>query len=137
MLISGTYGGIFRGTKMLDRFNRALEKVAGRLGRYPVMLMLSFGVCALFCNQTIGAIMQSQLSSSLYGDEPAEREAKMLHMENSVILVAGLVPWCIASSVPLAMLGSNAASIPIAFYLWLVPAFTLIASLKKGKKSAA
>ena len=61
-----------------------------------------------------------------------ERYEKMSDMENSVILVAGLVPWCIASSVPLGMLGANARSIPAALYLWMVPLARLIA-LKIGK----
>ncbi len=119
LLISGTYGGIFRGTGLLDGINRKLLHAKERIGRFPVMLLLSAGVCALFCNQTIGAIMVSQLSDGLYGED--EKKRKMLDMENSVILIAGLVPWCIACSVPLAMLGADASSIPFAVYLWLVP----------------
>lgn len=130
LLISGTYGGIFRGTGMLEAFNKRLVRLSGRIGRYPAMLLLSMCTCALFCNQTIGAIMQNQLSASLFGDTEPEKEDKMIAMENSVILVAGLVPWCIASSVPLSMLGANAASLPFAFFLWLLPLFTVIRQKK-------
>lgn len=45
----------------------------------------------------------------------------MLDIENSAILEAGLVPWCIACSVPLAMLGADYRSALAGFYLWLVP----------------
>ena len=55
----------------------------------------------------------------------------MLDMENSVIVLAGLVPWCIASSVPLAMLGAGASSLPAAVYLWLVPLWWAVRNRKK------
>lgn len=133
LLISGTYGRIFHGTGMLKPVNESIRRRAEKIGRFPAMILLSAGACGLFCNQTIGAIMVNQLSTSLYGDDESERYAKMLDMENSVILVAGLVPWCIASSVPLQMLGADARSIPAAMYLWMVPLTRLIA--RKFKKS--
>lgn len=133
LLISGTYGGIFRGTGLLSAVNEKLSALASRIGRYPVMLILGAGVCALFCNQTIGAIMQSQLADGLYGDSEEEKYSKMIDMENSVILEAGLVPWCIACSVPLAMLGADVRSVPFAFYIWLLPIFWFITGKKKFK----
>lgn len=126
LLVSGTYGAIFRGAELLLPVKRALSALAGRIGRYPVMLSISAGVCMLFCNQTISAIMLSNLSDDLYGDTEAERKNKMLDMENSVILVAGLVPWCIACSVPLAMMGVDARAVPFAFYLWLLPLYRVL-----------
>lgn len=121
LLISGTYGGIFRGTNLLSGLTEKLLQIAGRIGRYPLMLVMSFFVSGLFCNQTIGIIMQNQLSDGLYGSSEEECSRKMLDIENSVVLVAGIVPWCIASSVPLAMLGVDARAVLVGFYLWLVP----------------
>ena len=129
LLISGTYGGIFRGTGMLEGVNGKLSALAKKVGRFPAMVLISLGSCGLFCNQTIGAIMVSQLSDGLYGE--SEKQAKMLDMENSVIVLAGLVPWCIASSVPLAMLGAGASSLPAAVYLWLVPLWWAVRNRKK------
>ena len=134
LLISGTYGGIFRGTGMLDGVNRKLTSLTKRIGRFPVMILLSLGSCGLFCNQTIGAIMVDQLSAPLYGEDEASE--RMLDMENSVILLAGLVPWCIASSVPLSMLGAGVSALPFSFYLWLVPLWWLIRSPKRTRKAA-
>lgn len=50
------------------------------------------------------------------------------------IIIAGLVPWCIACSVPLAMMGVNYGAVPFAFYLWLIPIYYLI-RLRFGSKS--
>lgn len=129
LLISCSYGSIFRGTGLLEGVNRAVSRTAARIGRFPVMLLLAVGTSALFCNQTISAIMQSNLSDSLYGED--ERGVKMLDMENSVIVLAGLVPWCIACSVPLTMMGADARSVPLAFYLWLIPLWWLIRGRSK------
>lgn len=129
LMISGTYGGIFRSTGLLDGLTEKLKRISAKIGRYPLMLIMSFFVCGLFCNQTIGIIMQNQLSDGLYGEN--ENAKKMLDIENSVVLTAGLVPWCIASSVPLAMLGVDAKALPFGFYLWLLPLIYLI-SHKKG-----
>lgn len=129
LFLSGSYGGIFRKTGMLSPLTEKLKQLSVKVGRYGTMLLLSVGVCAVFCNQTIGAIMQSQLSAALYGDDEEEKYAKMMDMEDTVILIAGLVPWCIASSVPLTMLDADLRSLPFAFYLWLVP---LCSGLKKS-----
>ena len=52
-----------------------------------------------------------------YGD----REELALDIENSAILIAGLIPWSIACSIPLAMLGAATGAVPYALLLWLIP----------------
>lgn len=126
LIVSSSYGEIFRGTELLAPVNQKLNAWAKRIGRFPVMLGLGAGMCALFCNQTIGVIMQNQLSEAMYGNSEMEKRRKMLDIENSAILLAGVVPWCIACSVPLGMLNADIRSIPFAFYLWLLPLYWLI-----------
>ena len=133
LLVSGCYGGIFRGTDLLAPLTEKLSALSRRLGRFAVMILLGFGVSAVFCNQTISVIMQNQLAAGLYGDDPAERQARMLDIADSVTVIAGLVPWCIASSVPRSMLGVGVSSIPLTFYLWLLPLYRLLGGLKKRK----
>ena len=135
LLVSCSYGKIFEGAALLAPVNRRLVSLSERIGRFPVMLLLGIGVAAVFCNQTIGAIMQSNLSADLYGDSEEEKNRKMLDIENSVITIAGIVPWCIASSVPLTMLGAGVSSLPCAFYLWFVPLWWLIRSGRRTQYS--
>ena len=132
LLISGTYGGIFRETGMLSPVTEKLTVLAGKIGRYPAMLLMSFVVCAMFCNQTISAIMQSQLSAPLY--KPEEKAEKMLDMENSVILTAGLVPWCIACSVPFRMLDVGPKALFFGFYPMLLPLCFCVKRVWERKK---
>ena len=132
LLISGTYGGIFRETGMLSPVTDKLMALAGKIGRYPAMLLMSFVLCAMFCNQTISAIMQSQLSAPLY--KPEERAEKMLDLENSVILTAGLVPWCIACSVPFSMLDVGPKALFFGFYPILLPLCFCVKQVRERKK---
>lgn len=131
LILSGTYGGIFHGTGMLDGLSEKLIMLKGKIGKFPVMILLSFAVCIVFCNQTIGIIMLDQLSEGLYGKSDFEKVRKMLDIEDSVVVIAGLVPWCIACSVPLAMLGVGSQAVVFAFYLWLIPICTYFKNRKQ------
>ena len=121
LLLSSGCAGIFEGTRMLASIESALEKCARRIGRFPAMVLASFGACAIFCNQTIGIIMCRQCMHKNYGEDEDERIRMMLDIENSVVTIAGLVPWCIACSVPLRMLGCDMRSLPFACFLYLIP----------------
>ena len=121
LLLSSGIAGIFEGTGMLSSLEGALGRMAKRFGRFPAMVATSIGVCCVFCNQTIGIIMCRQCMSKNYGTSPEERISMMLDIENSVVTIAGIVPWCIASSVPLRMLGCDMRSLPFAAFLYLIP----------------
>jgi NhaC family Na+:H+ antiporter len=133
LLISSAFSGIFEGTKMLSSVEGAFAKLSRKIGRFGAMIVSAFAVCAVFCNQTIGIIMCRQCMGGNYGSSDEEKKEMMLDMENSVITIAGLVPWCIASSVPLSMLGCDVRSLPFAAYLFLLPLFWFL-KRKREKK---
>jgi len=119
LLVSGCFGGLLRGTGLLDRVYGVIDRLNGKIGRFPTVVLLSLTSCMVFCNQTVGAVLVDKLSEGLFSGE--EKYDKMLAMEDSVIPLAGLVPWCIASSVPLATMGVGAGALLFSFFLWLVP----------------
>lgn len=136
LLLSSGCAGIFEGTRMLESIENGLKRLSGRIGRFPALVLTSLGACAVFCNQTIGIIMCRQCMSKNYGDTPEERTAFMLDIENSVVPLAGMVPWCIASSVPLGMLGCGMSALLLSAYLYLLPIcwyFTLKIRAKKDR----
>ena len=136
LLLSSAFSGIFEGTKMLAGVENAFARLSRRIGRFGAMIVSAFAVCAVFCNQTIGIIMCRQCMGGNYGDGEAERREMMLDMENSVITIAGLVPWCIASSVPLGMLGCDVRSLPFACFLYLLPICWFLQRKFKKNRSA-
>ncbi len=134
LLISSACTGIFAETGMLRGIETATAKLCSRIGRFPAMAVVALGVSAVFCNQTIGAIMCRQIMGSNYDDTPQGHIDLMLDIENSVIVLAGLVPWCIACSVPMGMMGVGTECLPFAFYLYLLPLCRLIKSKKSVTK---
>lgn len=121
LLLSSGCAGIFEGTQMLASVEGTLARLCRRIGRFPAMVLASIAACSIFCNQTIGIIMCRQCMGGNYPHSREGRTELMLDIENSVVTISGLVPWCIACSVPLQMLGCDVRSLPFAAYLYLIP----------------
>ncbi len=127
LVISCMYSGIFEGTKMLESVQKQMEEACSRFGRFFVMILLSFFSAMIFCNQTIATLMCQNLLEKPYLDGGGSREELALDMENSVILISCMIPWCIGCSVPLAFFGVDVRAMPFAFYMYLVPIYYLAA----------
>lgn len=121
LLISCTYSGIFNGTGMLETLQARISQGCSKIGRYSMMLLLSFGSAAVFCNQTIATLMCSDLLSKPYEDAGASRQELAIDMENSVILIACFIPWSIGCSVPLSFFGMDYHALPYAVYMYTLP----------------
>ncbi|RGY96201.1 Na+/H+ antiporter NhaC family protein [Clostridium sp. AM58-1XD] len=117
VIISSAYSGIFKSTGMLDGIQEKAAALAGKMGRFAAQIVT--GICSggLFCNQTIGIIMAEQMLGSLYED-PQEQAADVC---NSIVMIAGLIPWSIAATGPLAMLEVGTEAIPYSILLYMVP----------------
>ncbi len=135
ILLSGTYSGIFEGTRMLDEVQHALTGLSRRLSCYAVTLLTSVGIIAVFCNQTVGVMMVRQLLGPVYERRGVSREDLALDLSNSLVVMVGLCPWCIACAVPLEMLGVGVEALPWAAFLYLLPLWWL--AVRRAKKPAA
>lgn len=126
LLLSNAVGGIFEGAKLLAPVEGLIARLARRIGRFGAMIITSVCACAVFCNQTIGIVMCRQCMHNSYGNSPDERNAMMLDIANSVTVIAALIPWCIACSVPITAMGCGLGAVPFAAYLYLLPLCWLI-----------
>ena len=81
------------------------------------MIVVSTLTAMVLCNQAVTSILSEQLLRRCYDD----REELAMDIENSGILIAGLIPWSIACSIPLAMLGADSSALLYALLLWLIP----------------
>lgn len=75
LLISSSYSGIFSGTGLLDELQEKLSRACTRFGRFTVMLMMSIGTAAVFCNQTIATLMCCDLLKKPYLEVGSSPEA--------------------------------------------------------------
>ena len=131
VLISSAYSGIFRETGMLEGIQEKMVSLAAHTGRFGAQVLLAVCSGSLFCNQTIGIILADQMLGGLYED-PQERAADIC---NSIVLIAGLIPWSIAATGPLAMLGAGTEALPYSLLLYLVPLTCLAAKAATGAAS--
>lgn len=115
--LAGLYSGILEGTGALKPLTGKSEALASKIGRFPAMIAVTTLCAAVLCNQAITCIMGTQLLEGAYDN----REELAIDIENSGIMIAGLIPWSIACSIPLAMLGAGNGAILYAALLWLLP----------------
>lgn len=87
----------------------------------PTSSCASLVAAIVLCNQTIVVMMEHQLIGAVYARDGAEHEEFAMDIANSGVLIAGLIPWCIACSVPLSALEVSAAAVPYACLLYLIP----------------
>ena len=119
LLFAGGCTGIIGGMELLKPAKDFLKRISARLGRYPTMVIASVASCMIFCNQTIAMIFCKELMEDVYTD--ATHQEFAADISCSVVTIAGLIPWCIACSVPLSMLGAGFDALPYACYLYLIP----------------
>lgn len=128
--ISSAYSGIFQKTGLLDRLQQAILTLSRRITPFGAMLCTSVLASAMACNQTLAIILTHQLCK----DAQPSREETAISLENSVVVVAPLIPWSIAGGVPLASVGAPMVSICFAFFLYLLPLWRLGAGKVRCKR---
>ena len=121
VMTTGLLAGLLEGLHVFDGVKGRLENVADQAGLFPAALVTSTAAAAVFCNQSIATVMGESFLRDSYEKHGATREEQAIDLENSGIITAPLIPWNIAGSIPLAMMGSDARAIPYAALLYLIP----------------
>ena len=121
LIISCEYSGIFDGTKMLEPVHIALSKSIRRIGRFATQFIFSIAATILFCNQTITTLLAAEALADPYEQTGGNMQELAIDMENSGIVIAGFIPWCLGCKVPLTFMNVGAEAIPYAVYIFLIP----------------
>ena len=127
--ISSSYSGIFKETKLLVSLKEHLKVFAKKTSNYFVIFLSSIISGAIACNQSLGIILTNELSEEL-----VDKRERAIILENTVVLLVGLIPWNIAMDVPLKTLDVGVISGLFAFYLYFLPLWNLFAGIIKEKK---
>ena len=121
VFVTSLYSGILEGIEALLPAKKTVDKMADKIGLFPSMTIVSTLVVMIFCNQSVMVIMDEQLLGESYEKRGAGRMERAMDIANSGVTIAGLVPWSIAISVPLTMLGADYSAVPFAALLYLIP----------------
>ena len=126
--ISSSYSGIFKETKMLVSLKKYLKEFSKRTSNYFVIFISAIVSGAIACNQSLGTILTNELCGEL-----VEKQKMAIILENTVILLVGLIPWNIAMGVPLKTIGVGFLSGIYAFYLYSLPLWNLFLGVMEEK----
>ena len=126
--ISSSYSGIFKETKMLVSLKKHLKDFSKKTSSYFVIFLSSIISGAIACNQSLGTILTNELCGEL-----VEKQRMAIILENTVILLVGLIPWNIAMDVPLKAIDVGFLSGIYAFYLYSLPLWNLFLGVMEEK----
>ena len=127
--ISSSYSGIFKETKMLVLMKKYLKEFSKKTSNYFVIFLSSIISGAIACNQSLGTILTYELCEEL-----EEKQNMAIILENTIVLLAGLIPWNIAMAVPLKTVDIGLMSGVFAFYLYFLALWNLFLGIIKEKK---
>ena len=128
--ISSSYSGIFKETKMLVLMKKYLKEFSEKTSNYLVIFLSSIISGAIACNQSLGIILTYELCEEL-----EDKQNMAIILENTIVLLAGLIPWNIAMAVPLKTIDIGLMSGLFAFYLYFLPLWNLFLGIIKEKLS--
>lgn len=132
--LSCAFSRIFEKTGLLDRVRALLGRIGEKTGTFSATALAGLFCSAVACNQTLGIILTTDLCRPFTSD----KRVLALRLEDTTVVLAGIIPWCIACSVPLATVGAPSGAALFAFYLWLLPLSGILreAVRKRTRKTA-
>ena len=108
------------------------EGLAGRITPCGAVTVTAVLASMISCNQTLSIMLTYQMGREIVEDGPE----LALQLENTVILIAALIPWSIAGAVPIVTIGAKTPCLLFAFYLYIVPMWNFVCNFVRYKKKA-
>lgn len=127
--LSSCYAGIFNGTGLLINLKEKIGRLGQKISPYGSLLCTSIGTSMIACNQTLSIMLTHQLCDEMIPDH----QEMAINLENTVVVLAPLIPWSIAGGVPLAAVGAPQISLLFAFYLYLIPLWNFFKTTYKKR----
>ena len=127
--ISSSYSGIFAKTDILKKLKEYIKFVSEKITDFGAILLTAVISSVIACNQSLAIILTEQICNQIM---PKKKLA--ISIENTVVVLAGLVPWSIAMAVPLRALEVVNSAGFFAFFLYILPLWHFFSALKKEKK---
>ena len=121
VLLSCASSGILNGAELLEPVKARLERMARRTGLYVTTAAVSVASAALLCNQSIALVLTGQMMGESFRRSGKDGLLLSQTLGNTAIVLAAVVPWSIAGSVPLEAMGASALAIPFSFLLFAAP----------------
>ena len=107
-----------------------MRRLSARITVFGSVLTASVFASAIACNQTLAIMLTHQVCDDLIED----KNVFASYLEDTAVVIAPLMPWSIAVSVPLTSIGAPAAALLAAFFLYLIPLWNLFLEIRQSKR---
>ena len=126
VIVSTAFAGLFAGTKILQSVQGYLNRAKSRSNLFLSTNIIGIASAAFGCTQTIAILLTEELLKEKYQENQLDNYQLAVDLENSVVILAPLIPWNIAGLIPATILMTDSGFIPFAFYLYFIPLFNYI-----------
>ena len=106
---------------MLADVQGKINQMMSRTGRFLMMLIMGFMTSIVFCSQTIAIMLCSDLMTKPYLQTGGNRTELPIDIENATVLISVMIPWNIACTVPLEMMGVGVKTLAYSYLIFLLP----------------
>lgn len=120
--ISSSYSGMFKGTHFLFGIQTFVRRMSGRITVFGSILLTSVFASMIACNQTLAIMLTHQACDAIIDD----KELFASYLEDTAVVVAPLIPWSIAVTVPLTSIGAPLAAVLTGWYLYFIPLWHIV-----------
>lgn len=131
-MVASVMGAVITSTGILDVLakNVLLKFIKNRTVLVFVTLVYCYVVNFLTAGgQTVSIIVTEQTFESTYEDMNISRKVLSRTLEDSGTLSAPIVPWGVATIYVMGVLGCSTAYIPYAWFIFIVPIFSMICAI--------
>ena len=136
VIASASFSGLLAKSGLIHHYETAIASMTRKIGPYLSSIITALFTASLGCTQTLAIIMNTHLLSKPYEDSGKTREELALDIEDSVVVLAVLIPWNVAGAIPLKMLDAPLQSLLFAYFMWTLPAIRLVwQTLKTRRKN--
>jgi NhaC family Na+:H+ antiporter len=133
VFFSGALPPLLKELGTLKPYQDRLARMAAKSCPFAAAFVSGILTSAIGCSQTLAVFLQVPLLEKVYPEQ--DKEKKALAIGSSSILLSAIVPWNIAMTAPLAILGASPLGGVFAFYLYLTPVVALLAEGRSVKRA--
>jgi len=125
IVVAFALSGVFEEAELLKDIEQWVQKISGKLGIFPTMIITSIVAGSFGCSQTLALMLAYQLMKKVYEVEGVDKYELAVDIEDTAIVLSALIPWNIAGAVPAATLSANSGFVPYSFYLYILPLMSM------------
>ena len=135
IFISCLISGVLDIISLISKIKDKIETFINEKQLFLITSLTAFVSSCIGCNQSISIVLTESLMKKAYLKANISKENLALHIENTSVVLAPLIPWNIASLIPMTIIGvTGLAYLKYSFFLYLLPLVTFITLLFNKKQ---